>query len=200
MKKYIRYIAPALLALGVAMLIFGIVCACCADSGIGRVEDTYYYLGMNLYHGRFDACDTGDVLEMFDDMGISGSIISGFERFAVCVWIPFVVLGAVAAVAGGIMMFRAKSAAPGKASAIAALVWEKTKGGVLKAYAWVCKLFNGRRCPVCGEKLLKDALFCGGCGAKLDEAVEKGSCPDCGTVNESDANFCNGCGRKLKDD
>ena len=98
-------------------------------------------------------------------------------------------------------MFKKSITVPEKAADIAALVCEKAVYGARKicvwaaaAYEWARGLFGVSRCPVCGERLTKDAVFCGGCGARLAEA---GKCPGCGADIEAGSNFCNSCGREL---
>lgn len=201
MKKYMKYIAPALLILGAALLVFGVVCACCAGSGLGKLEDTYYYLGMNLHHGRFDACDAGEVIEMLDDMGISDTVLNGFEAFSMGARYVFIVLGVLFCAAGGVLMYKKSFAVPEKAADAAAFICEKAVCCAKKVCVWACAAYEWvrgvlkiHRCPVCGERLTKGALFCGGCGAKLAEA---GRCPGCGAHVEADARFCNSCGRQL---
>jgi len=66
------------------------------------------------------------------------------------------------------------------------------------------KSATGNRCPKCNTENPIDAVFCGGCGAKLEQvptaAAESGKvCPKCQTVNPTDAAFCGGCGAKLEE-
>lgn len=58
-------------------------------------------------------------------------------------------------------------------------------------------------CAACGKQIAADALFCSGCGAKVEhpEPAETPSgdpvCPDCGAPVVEDALFCPSCGKKL---
>src|SRR5262245_59945926 len=47
-------------------------------------------------------------------------------------------------------------------------------------------------CPRCRYENPADALFCQGCGARIETA-----CPACGTDNQSPARFCKKCGQPL---
>ena len=49
------------------------------------------------------------------------------------------------------------------------------------------------KCPKCHHENPEDAMFCNGCGHKLELA-----CPECGKVNPSGSRFCNGCGHDLR--
>ena len=48
------------------------------------------------------------------------------------------------------------------------------------------------KCPKCQHENPEDAIFCNGCGQKLELA-----CPECGKVNPPGSRFCNGCGHDL---
>jgi class 3 adenylate cyclase/tetratricopeptide (TPR) repeat protein len=48
------------------------------------------------------------------------------------------------------------------------------------------------KCPQCQRENPEDAIFCNGCGHKLELA-----CPDCGKMNPPDSRFCNKCGNKF---
>jgi class 3 adenylate cyclase/tetratricopeptide (TPR) repeat protein len=50
------------------------------------------------------------------------------------------------------------------------------------------------RCPHCQHENPAGALFCNGCGARLEL-----TCPSCNHVNPSGSRFCNGCGAKLSE-
>jgi hypothetical protein len=50
-----------------------------------------------------------------------------------------------------------------------------------------------RECPGCRASNEPDAVFCKGCGAR----IEPKGCPACATVNEGDASFCKKCGGPL---
>lgn len=52
-------------------------------------------------------------------------------------------------------------------------------------------------CKKCGYQNSSEAIFCSGCGVKL-EKTEKSICKKCGTENEPNAVFCFHCGAKLK--
>ena len=45
------------------------------------------------------------------------------------------------------------------------------------------------KCPNCQRENPEDAIFCNGCGHKLELG-----CPECGKMNPLDSRFCNGCG------
>jgi len=45
------------------------------------------------------------------------------------------------------------------------------------------------KCPNCQRENPEDAIFCNGCGHKLELA-----CPECGKMNPPASRFCNGCG------
>ena len=49
------------------------------------------------------------------------------------------------------------------------------------------------KCSKCQSENPEDAMFCNGCGHKLELA-----CPECGKVNPSGSRFCNGCGHDLR--
>ena len=51
------------------------------------------------------------------------------------------------------------------------------------------------RCTTCDKDNPADALFCQGCGRRLEL-----SCPACAAVNSRDANFCKKCGTRLTPD
>jgi hypothetical protein len=48
------------------------------------------------------------------------------------------------------------------------------------------------RCPRCQHESAIDAVFCQGCGGRLEAA-----CPSCGTPNQLGAKFCKKCGQRL---
>ena len=48
------------------------------------------------------------------------------------------------------------------------------------------------KCPKCQRENPEDAIFCNGCGYKLEFA-----CPECGKMNPPDSRFCNKCGQNL---
>jgi class 3 adenylate cyclase/tetratricopeptide (TPR) repeat protein len=48
------------------------------------------------------------------------------------------------------------------------------------------------KCPNCQRENPEDAIFCNGCGHKLELA-----CPECGKINPLDSKFCNKCGHNL---
>ena len=48
------------------------------------------------------------------------------------------------------------------------------------------------KCPKCQHENPSDAIFCNGCGQKLELA-----CPNCGKTNPPGSRFCNGCGHNL---
>jgi predicted ATPase/class 3 adenylate cyclase len=48
------------------------------------------------------------------------------------------------------------------------------------------------KCPKCQRENPEDAIFCNGCGHKLELA-----CPECGKMNPPDSRFCNKCGHNL---
>jgi predicted ATPase/class 3 adenylate cyclase len=48
------------------------------------------------------------------------------------------------------------------------------------------------KCPKCQRENPEDAIFCNGCGQKLELA-----CPECGKLNPPDSKFCNKCGHNL---
>jgi class 3 adenylate cyclase/tetratricopeptide (TPR) repeat protein len=48
------------------------------------------------------------------------------------------------------------------------------------------------KCPKCQHENPSDAIFCNGCGQKLELA-----CPSCGKTNPPGSRFCNGCGGNL---
>ncbi|MCJ7686720.1 MAG: AAA family ATPase, partial [Desulfobacteraceae bacterium] len=50
------------------------------------------------------------------------------------------------------------------------------------------------KCPKCQYENPEDAMFCNGCGHKLELA-----CPECGKVNPSGSRFCNKCGHNLSE-
>jgi uncharacterized membrane protein YvbJ len=47
-------------------------------------------------------------------------------------------------------------------------------------------------CPNCQHQNTADAIFCNGCGYKLE--IE---CPECGKANPPGSKFCNQCGNNL---
>lgn len=55
----------------------------------------------------------------------------------------------------------------------------------------------GPTCADCGRENDDDAVFCVGCGARLEPLPR--SCPECETVNEPDARFCKKCGTRLEE-
>jgi len=199
MSKYKKYIAPAMLAAGAVLVIFAVACLCSAGKGIGSLEDTYYYLGMNLHHGRFGAGDAGEVIGMLRDMGIADAVIGGFEVFSIYARFPLLIAGVLLAAAGAVLMLRRGFAVPEGAGAFAALAIDRIKKWIAAAWLWINGIVKGARCPVCGGKLTKEARFCGLCGAQLTADTEHALCPDCGAQLEGDANFCNSCGRDMKE-
>ena len=48
------------------------------------------------------------------------------------------------------------------------------------------------KCPKCQHENPSDAIFCNGCGQRLELA-----CPNCGKTNPPGSRFCNGCGHNL---
>lgn len=167
--KYIKYISPVVMLLGLAMLIFGVVCLCSADEAIGRLEDAYYYLDLNLYHGRFDPGDVGDVLSMMDDIGLSDALVSRFDRFAIGARNPFIIVGMIIALAGAAGNMYTGFEIADESFENLATVWKKSRMFVEAAIEWVKLKLSAHRCPVCGEKLMKGAIYCGNCGAAIEE-------------------------------
>ena len=56
-------------------------------------------------------------------------------------------------------------------------------------------------CRICGARIREDSLFCGSCGAGLDEeempaAENSRTCPDCGQILLEEHLFCTCCGKK----
>lgn len=194
MKKYMGYAAYGAMALGLVLLIAAVVCMCCAGSALGSLEDTYYYLGMNLHHGRFTASDASDVIAMLKDIGIADTVVSGGGIFAIYARVPLLVFGILLTAAGAFIALRGGfSISVNSAGSVCALC-SKAGEVIRAAYRWAAAKLRGRRCPVCGERLIKGALFCGSCGAGAEAS---GKCPGCGTVNEPGAHYCNLCGRKI---
>lgn len=61
---------------------------------------------------------------------------------------------------------------------------------------------GGTICPSCQTPNEMDAKFCGGCGAKVEKAVEMESdsseaCVSCSELVSPDANYCHCCGTKV---
>lgn len=169
MNKYIKYISPVVMFLGIAVLIFGFVCVCSADDAIGRIEDAYYYLDLNLFHGRFHVGDVGDVLGMLDDIGLSDALVSGFERFAIGMRNPLIIVGLILAVAGAAGNMYTGFEISDEASEELAAYWKKSRMYFDAAIEWAKLKLSAHRCPVCGEMLMKGAAYCGNCGAVIEE-------------------------------
>lgn len=61
---------------------------------------------------------------------------------------------------------------------------------------------QGRKCPKCGALLSEGAIFCSGCGEKVEEIQESVSvkcCPQCGVPIKEGAKFCVKCGKRLNE-
>ena len=61
-----------------------------------------------------------------------------------------------------------------------------------------------KRCPSCGVDIPINAVFCGGCGSKINNASEKNmafehkkTCGSCGAEVAENLAFCTSCGHKL---
>lgn len=59
-------------------------------------------------------------------------------------------------------------------------------------------------CKFCSAEALDDAIFCEGCGQKLEspaaDSVPTVACPNCGTANPPDSAFCEECGSAIPPD
>ncbi|MBE5853555.1 MAG: zinc-ribbon domain-containing protein [Lachnospiraceae bacterium] len=53
-------------------------------------------------------------------------------------------------------------------------------------------------CPQCGKACEKGALFCMGCGTKLQQTEQMVFCMNCGQKISANAMFCNYCGTKVE--
>lgn len=64
------------------------------------------------------------------------------------------------------------------------------------------KLFPGRRCPHCYERMQKGSHFCAKCGTIVDDSTECTAMVKCGHCGEriqgTDLEFCPRCGNVLK--
>ena len=65
------------------------------------------------------------------------------------------------------------------------------------------RLRGNHICPVCGKEVPGDALFCRGCGTRMDVPAsvqpvqEQNLCPQCGAQMPADNQFCTQCGCRL---
>ncbi len=60
-----------------------------------------------------------------------------------------------------------------------------------------------RKCPVCGEDISADAMYCPNCGTKQEPIVAESPaagrvCPNCGAELEDDQIFCTVCGTNVE--
>lgn len=86
------------------------------------------------------------------------------------------------------------------AIAEAAAKLDELNAQIKKTEKDILRLQGVRLCPKC-ESIVEDgAVFCGECGARLEEvkAAQEGEvCPRCGASNEKGKKFCVICGEKL---
>ena len=175
----------AVMGLGIAVLIFAIVCFIVAGS---MVKDIESYAGMLM--GGFGGMDGGDLIDLYIEMGFD---VGGFALFAYKTKIWFLI-GGLAILGGGVLMFvlGGKGAAKHRAK----------RGG---KHNYVPAGSYDPVCPVCGASVNPGSAFCMNCGspmaAKPAPAVMANSniCTCCGASNEAGARFCVNCGSELFD-
>lgn len=190
MEKNIRLGARILMAVGLLMVIFGFVCAISADKGIGSLEDAYYYLGINMYHGRFDASEAGDIIEMMDDIGISDSLLTGFQRYAIRAQSPLFLIGLLITIIGAVGAFAKDIYLPEEMPDSVRRVQEKLRMYASAAVEWIKLRCSARVCLVCGAKLMKGATFCGNCGAALAAEESAAEEPACAAESDKETDTC----------
>lgn len=171
-------------ALGVAVIIFAIVCFISAGSLLNEIEQ---YLG-----GYMEA---DDVLDMALETGL---VESDFRVFAYQARVWLLVGGLVMLAAGAVMIFVGRKKAYGSYGGQYAPVYEG-----YDEYDDAAKVTRHEDaasviCPVCGTACGPDAAFCRNCGATMKAPEPSGRiCHACGAENDADANFCRECGQKL---
>ena len=174
-------------ALGVAVIIFAIVCFISAGSLLSEIEQ---YMG--IMGGYMDA---GDML----DLALASGFDAGdFRVFAyqARVWL---LVGGLALLAVGVaLIFVGRKNDYGRYGQYAPAY------GGYDEYDDVSVTVAHRVdsasifCRVCGTECSAEATFCRNCGSALsDPEPTRNICPACGAENDADANFCCECGQML---
>lgn len=83
---------------------------------------------------------------------------------------------------------------------------ERTRARIDELVAQRDAIRDVRRCPSCGQVMVKDARFCSNCGKRMPEEApqvaedpaEAEYCPDCGAQRGANDRFCAVCGRSFE--
>lgn len=178
-------------ALGVAVIIFSIVCFISAGSLLNEIER---YMG--IMSGYMDA---GDLLDLALESGFDEG---DFRVFAYQARVWLLVGGLTLLAVGVALIFAGRKNASGGYGQQYIPVY-----GGYDEYddATVAVAHNADTasvtCPACGTACSLDAAFCRNCGTALSAPEMSAKiCPACGAENDADANFCRECGQKLEED
>lgn len=178
-------------ALGVAVIIFSVVCFISAGSLLNEIEQ---YMG--IMSGYMDASD------MLDLALESGFDAGDFRVFAYQARVWLLVVGLALLAAGAALIFAGRkntSGVYGKQFIPAYGGYDEyddATSAVARRADAACII-----CPVCSAACSADAAFCRNCGAALSAPEPSGKmCHACGAENDDDARFCRECGHKLDEE
>lgn len=182
-----------MLAAGVALFIFSIVCLASAGAGTGMLQDTYYCLDLDLQYGRFSV---GGAIDALEEIGMDDFAVSGFQQFAIYARFPLLI---IALALTGISAFTLVKFGAVDTDAFFRL-WQRVCAASAGAWRKLTGAFGrcmaARRCAECGAFIGINAAFCRKCGVKHEHAGQI-ACAECGGLNRNGANFCRHCGNSM---
>lgn len=178
-------------ALGVAVIIFSVVCFISAGSLLNEIEQ---YMG--IMSGYMDASD------MLDLALESGFDAGDFRVFAYQARVWLLVVGLALLAAGAALIFAGRKNTRG----VYGQQYNPVYGGYDEYDDTTVAVAHHAdaasvTCPACGTACSADAAFCRNCGAALSAPEPSGKmCHACGAENDDDARFCRECGHKLEEE
>lgn len=110
---------------------------------------------------------------LFATAGFDSFTSTGFSARVLIPFCLFPVFGIISGIGGVLLKF-----------GLAILIGGATSRFVDKA--------TNNRCPVCGDTIQDDEIFCSKCGTPVRK-----KCPVCGEIQDPKAQFCKKCGTKL---